>query len=290
MNIERKRQILLQVNGLPTLPKVMSKLIEISDNPNTTAPQLANFLSNDPVLTTRILRIANSSFYGFPQKIGTINLAIVVLGFQSIKDLGLSATVSELFQGREYTSTIDKTKFWLHSIASAAACRIMSRECGFNSPGEVFITGLLHDIGLLVLSKQTHDEYKKVISNALENGKGIFETEEKLLGFNHADLSGWLLENWKIPPCQVAAIYHNYTPWNCEEKPNLSMLVNFSDILAQRNGYSIFPNIPDFEGTLKVDERVINYLNLRLDENGDVDWNYYNNLLKLDITMMYEFY
>lgn len=94
-HLERMRRIAQRVNSIPTLPVVMSKIIEMVDDPKTTAGQLADFIGRDQALTIKILKLANSAFYGFPQKIGTINLAIVVLGFESVKDLGLSAAVVE---------------------------------------------------------------------------------------------------------------------------------------------------------------------------------------------------
>lgn len=263
----------------------MSKLIELVENPETTAPELARFISNDPALTAKILKLSNSAFYGFPQRIGTINLAIVVLGFQSVKDLGLSAAVVETFGEEGYLRFFDPNKFWLHSIAVAAGCKILSREGKFKVAGEIFVTGLLHDIGVLVLSHQIPDEYEKVIEDIRTRKLQAYDAELEHLGFTHADVGGWLLEKWNLPAHQAAAVYDYPHPWLSFRQPNISMLINFSDILARRSGYPRYEeaSIPELH------PKVISYLNLKSDDKSEIDWKYYCDLLEHEMSLAKDF-
>ena len=283
--MERVSQIAHYVKNMPTLPVVMMKLIELVDDPNTTAPKLARFISNDPPMTSKILKLANSAFYGFPHKIGTINLAIVVLGFQSVKDLALAATVVKTFGGGECDEFFKPIKFWTHSIAVAAGCKILGQEGSFKITGEIFISGLLHDVGVLILCNEISELYKKALYEARYHGTDLYDAEMDILGFNHADLGGWLLESWKLPPHQIAAVYDHPNPWLSFRRPNLGMLVHFSDHLAKRLGYGLFNDeiLPDLH------PKVGAYLNLKQTEEGEIDWPYYEDLLEREMERAQEF-
>ncbi|MCH8285272.1 HDOD domain-containing protein, partial [candidate division KSB1 bacterium] len=113
---EQIKRIAQNVLSLPALPTIIAQMIELIDNPRTSASQLTKLISTDQVLTAKILKLANSAYYGFPRRIGTINLAIVVLGFDTIKDLGLSASIIDRFKRRSGNSSFDMSLFWEHSI------------------------------------------------------------------------------------------------------------------------------------------------------------------------------
>ncbi len=271
-HLERMRRIAQRVNSIPTLPVVMTKVIEMVDDPNTTAGQLADFISRDQALSMKILKLANSAFYGFPQKIGTINLAIVVLGFESVKDLGLSAAVVETFHTDQLGHEIDINKFWVHSIAVAAGCKILARNSNINISGEIFIAGLLHDIGKLVLLRYLADEFHEANESAKKKKQELYKAELEILGFSHADMGGWLAEQWSLPFHQSNAIYYHPYPWLSFREPNLAMLVNFANVMAHKAGHST-----DLDGGAlpELHPKVISYLNLKLCDDGRVDWPFY---------------
>jgi len=270
-HLERMRRIAQRVNSIPTLPVVMAKVIEMVDNPRTTAAQLAEFISRDQALTIKILKLANSAFYGFPQKIGTINLAIVVLGFESVKDLGLSAAVVETFQGSGYGDESDLSKFWEHSVAVAAACKILTRGTNVNIAGEIFVAGLLHDIGKLVLLRFLADEFRLAAEAAEKKKVELYKTELEQLGFSHADVGGWLAEQWNLPFHQSNAIYYHPYPWLSFREPNLAMVVNFANVLAHKAGH--IPGIPG--AAPEAHPKVSSYLKVRRTEGNEIDWEYY---------------
>jgi len=277
--LERMRLITQRVNNIPTLPEVMTKIIQMVDDPRTTANLLAEYIGRDQALTAKILKLANSAFYGFPQKIGTINLAIVVLGFESVKDLGLSAAVVETFREGEYNGVFDLHHFWVHAVAVAAGCKIVSRHMKVNISGEIFVAGLLHDIGKLILCRHLTEEYIVVIKTAREQKKDIYRMELELLGFNHADVGGWLSEQWNLPQHQTNAIYYHPYPWLSYREPNLAMLVNFANLLANKAGYDAIEDIVAPE----MHPKVITYLHLKKCSETEVDWEYYLNLLSVEM-------
>lgn len=275
-HLERMRRIAQRVNNIPTLPTVMAKVIEMVDDPKTTAAQLADFISRDQALTLKILKLANSAFYGFPQKIGTINLAIVVLGFESVKDLGLSAAVVETFQSGTFADEAELNKFWEHSVAVAAGCKILARGSNINISGEIFVAGLLHDIGKLVLMRFLGEEFLAAIEQAQAKKGELYKSELELLGFSHADVGGWLAEQWNLPFHQSNAIYYHPYPWLSFREPNLAMVVNFANVLAHRSGYH-----PKSSGAApEPHPKVTSYLKVKRKEGNEIDWEFYQTALK----------
>jgi len=269
------RQITQRVNNIPTLPAVMMKVIHMVDDPKTTAAALSEFIGRDQALTAKILKLANSAFYGFPQKIGTINLAIVVLGFESVKDLGLSASVVEAFDEKEYGDVFDLHRFWVHSVAVAAGCKILTRHVRVSIAGEIFVAGLLHDLGKLILCRFLTDDYRKVVAEASGRKEEIYQIELEQLGFSHADVGGWLAEQWNLPQHQTSAIYYHPYPWLSYREPNLAMVVNLANLLAYKSGYEPF----EYAAPPQLHPKVISYLKLKKTEAGEVDWEHYQTSL-----------
>ncbi|MFN3821343.1 MAG: HDOD domain-containing protein [bacterium] len=266
------RRITQRIPSVPTLPEVMTHIIQMVDNPSTTALELAEVIGKDQALAAKILKLANSAFYGFPQKIGTIHLAIVVLGFQSVKDLGLSAAVMEVFNDEDFQGPLDLHQFWIHTIAVAAGCKVVGTSPKITVSGEIFVAGLLHDIGKLVLCRHLNPEYQEVLETAQRTRKNLTQVENQLLGFNHADVGGWIAEQWNLPRHQVNALaYHPY-PWLTYREPNIGMIVNFANLLAYRAGY---PAVDGLEFPI-YHHKVGSYLNLkRKGGTEDVDWDFY---------------
>lgn len=231
---KKLRNLMYKMTELPTLPTVVAKLIELVNNPKTSASTLSKLISSDQVLTARILKLANSAFYGFPRKIATVNLAIVVLGFNAVKDLALSVWVIDQFSGFAGNSFFDINAFWEHSIGCGVAGKMMARKFGYRVSGEAFVAGVLHDIGKVVLSQYLKREFEEI--NRLVHKRDILflEAEMEVLGVTHAQLGGWLAERWGLPGQLVESITYHHEPHKAKKNPELTALVHFSDILCRR--------------------------------------------------------
>lgn len=276
---ERIQNVTAKLEKLPTLPAVMMKIVEMADDPDITAPHIARFISHDQSITAKILKLANSPFYGLSQKIGNINLAIVVLGTKAVKDLALAATVADLFRQGDFCAVSDLKRFWAHSIAVMSACRVIVQEKDFSLSSDITTIGLLHDIGKIVFCIEIEDDYKLVEELVRRDAVSTFTAEMALFNFSHADVGGWLIENWSLPPYQVEAIYNHHQPWLSDSDPNIAMIVNFADLLAIKAGYTWI----DKNRYIELDDRVINYLELKKDGTDAVDWDYYMDLLTADM-------
>jgi putative nucleotidyltransferase with HDIG domain len=230
---KRIKRITDSLISLPTLPTVIAKMLELVDNPRTSASSLAGLIMQDQVLTARILKLANSSFYAFPRQIATVKLALVVLGFESVKEMALSLSVLSSLKG-ESNRHFDISQFWQHSVSVGAGSRMLARETCYRLAGEAFVAGLLHDIGKVVLSQYLPEEFAEVQDRIWERGQPCEEAEKIVLGVTHAEIGAWLAERWNLPVTLVEAIRWHHHPEACPRNPELPLLVCLSDYLSEK--------------------------------------------------------
>jgi len=234
---QRLKRITQSIIGLPTLPTVITELISLIDNPKTSARNVSQLISTDQALTAKILKLANSAFYGFPREIATVQHAVVVLGFETVKNLGLSVSVLERFSGTDADGSgdeFDRQKFWEHSIACGVAARLLAGKLRYRMSGEAFAAGILHDIGRLILSQYFPVEFAEVLSVMREEHLYIGKAEEKVLGVTHADVGSWLAERWNLPDQLEQAIAMHHTPGRVDGPAELPSLIHLADFLCRR--------------------------------------------------------
>lgn len=220
-----------RLSKLSTLPYIAAKVVELVENPKTSASTLGKIISMDQVLAARILKLANSAYYGFPRKISTINLAIVVLGFNTLRDLVVSLSVIDQFSTKA-NEFIDPKLFWKHALDVGMGARAFSQGVHYPIPGEVFVGGLLHDIGLLVLLQEFPDLLTEVCNEVSNTGMDFDEATKKILGCSKADVSAWLVEGWNLPPTLVNAIRYHLAPQNEPDSSQLTWIIHLADQIS----------------------------------------------------------
>lgn len=224
---------------LPTLPLVANRMLQMVDDPGVSADRMSNALGEDQVLTARILKLANSSYYGYPRKIGTVRLAILVLGFDAIKDLVLSVSVMDMFRAGETGGLFDPAACWDHSLRVAAASRSLARILRWRGVGEAFTAGILHDIGKVVLHQYHARQFDDMIRHAKESGIDPQEAELEVLGATHAEVGGWLAAKWNLPEALVQAIRFHHSPGEAGDTGAAhAALLHVADVVVHRLGYS----------------------------------------------------
>ncbi|MGE4158661.1 MAG: HDOD domain-containing protein [Planctomycetota bacterium] len=236
MNDDRKAKldkILDGIQGLPTLPTILGRINDMMMDPNTTAKEMGQLISSDPAITSKILRVVNSSFYGFPSRITTVTHAIVILGFNTVKSIVLSVSVFGAFKGASGTSLFDMNKFWEHSISTGACTKIIASHCGYSAPEEFFISGLLHDVGKIVFRQHLEQEYETCCRIALDKKIPIRMAEEEVFGVGHAELGAHLMEKWKLAKGFVNSIRHHHNPGLGGDEQKIASVVHLGDIMAR---------------------------------------------------------
>jgi diguanylate cyclase (GGDEF)-like protein len=184
--------------NLPSLPAIAVQVLELAQCPQIDIQEIARVISKDPALTTKILRVVNSSFYGRSQAVSTVNQALVILGIQSVKTLVLGfslATDMAKRKGKGFNHLL----YWKRSICSATAAKTIAAKTNLVQQDEAFLVALLMDIGVLVLDAVLGDQYGEICAKSPTHNHRL-EVEQETLGMNHADVAGILAQQWKLPP------------------------------------------------------------------------------------------
>jgi len=222
------------VTDLPTLPAVASKIINLVNNPRTSANDITQVISRDPALAAKVLRLVNSAYYGFPRQIKTITHAIMILGFKDLKNLVVSASVFKMFKGQANLIDIDLEALWQHSIGCAICAKLLAIRKKSKEPEEAFMAGLLHDIGKILLRQYWKKEFAEVIQMVKEKSIWIKEAEEKVLGITHAEVGAVLANKWNLPATLSKAIHMHHQPQKAKESEyELAALTHAADVFCR---------------------------------------------------------
>jgi len=205
-------KLLDRIEGLPVLPVVAVKLLEITEDELSSAKDVASLIESDPSLTAKTLKMANSPVYRKSGDIGTIPDAVRFIGFNAVKSTVLTLSVMGLFDARRDGNSFDPDAFWLHSLACGVCCRDLSTQTrsGSSFVEESFVCGMLHDVGKILLFQYLPEEWEQVMQVADRNKMSVAEAERTVLGVDHASVGSELLRRWKIPEhiCDAISLHH----------------------------------------------------------------------------------
>ena len=229
-------RILKTVKDAPTLPTVYTALCDAMSNPHSTANEVAKIVSMDQASTIKILRIANSSFFGFSGRIENIQRAIVILGFNEVRNLIMASSVMTMFSRKESTTGFKPNDFWAHSLSVGLLARAIGKLAKCTNVENFFVAGILHDIGKLYFYQFAHEEFVRAISSVEKEGRLIRDVEVEVFGMDHALMGSSLADHWKLPePIRDAIHYHHFGI--AGDKPDLLVAsVHLGDILARALG------------------------------------------------------
>lgn len=216
-----------QVGELPTLPHVVQKLASMIGRPNVSAEEIGALIEKDQVLSAKVLRLANSPFYGFPSRIASVAHAVVVLGLNVVKDLTLCATAFDMMKNA------GMNELWRHSLGVAITAHILGTKASLKNPEEVFVAGLLHDIGKVVLYVKWTDVGRHITATTQKTGRSLMEAEQDLFDVTHADVGGWLATAWHLPTSLREPILHHHKPAAAQDAPLQTAIVHVADILVK---------------------------------------------------------
>ena len=227
--------LIQQIGSLPTLPSVIVRVNEQVNNPKTSALDLARTILEDQSLTARLLRLVNSPFYGFPRRIATVTEAVTILGFHPVRNLLLTASIVDLLVTEE-TPEFSPTHLWEHSVATAVGAGLLARYARHEDREEVFVAGLLHDVGKLVLFHLVTQDYLKVLGVARAEDVAIRVAEQRILGFTHDHVGGLLAERWRLPVRLSEAVAYHHRPDLAQTAKREASIVHAADVFTRALG------------------------------------------------------
>ncbi|MGV1098442.1 HDOD domain-containing protein [Thiovibrio sp. JS02] len=224
------RKALREIKNLPTLPGIVLKLTKMAEDPDTTTEQMGKVISKDHILAAKLLKLVNSAFCGFPQRISSLNSAIILLGFNVIKSLIISASIFEVMESQDI-------ELWEHSLGSAVVCSVLAKRLGVKDPEEVSTAGLIHDIGKVAIKMELPREYELITEMVQSKKISRLEAEREVLGLDHAEVGGWLARSWNLPNKLVEPIATHHDPRLAKDEQLASAIVHFGNVMIRGMGY-----------------------------------------------------
>ncbi len=234
------RQVISNIRNLPTPPIVFHQIQKVINDPKVSAGQIASILSEDPAMSVKVLKLTNSAFYGLAREIDSVKQAVIVVGMEAIKNLVLSASVLDMFKGDKVDQEFQEG-FWRHSLAVGFCARILARKVKSRSiidPDAAFSGGLLHDIGKVVMNCFLPDEYAAVAAERVRDTQSqTYEIEERVLGYNHAQVGSVLAEQWKLPHRLAEAVAFHHHPELSDGDQPVPHIIHVANYIAKKTFY-----------------------------------------------------
>ncbi len=235
---------IVQTTGdLPTMPHLASLIMSKLSNPNTSTNEINEIISKDQSLAARVLKIANSAFYGCPRAITSLSDAVGIMGFNSIRSLVMASALRDFFK----TSGLAEKLLWEHSIVAGAVSKLIAKSIRFSKSEEAFLAGLLHDIGKVVLYIKLPDEMSGIVQEVYNNSGSTFrEAEQEAFGFDHAQVGELVARKWNFAEEIVEVIGNHHRPEQAKTLPQLSFIVSLANDFCHKLSIGPTRN-PDLE-------------------------------------------
>ena len=230
VNDDLRGEIISRLEDLPTLPFVMEKLLHIVGKGDYSMAEVADIISKDQAISAKVLRVANSAYYGFPRQILDVKQAVVLLGANEVCNIALSVSVFDFFHAR-YPLPIDAVAFWRYNLGVAVGSVVIGKKVGFTPVRVLYLSGLLHDVGKAVLNFFLPEHYIKVVKACSCSGKEV-EVERKVLGVDHCEVGGIVGEMWNFPRHIVSTMRYHCDPAGAQDDAELVSIVHVAECIV----------------------------------------------------------
>jgi HD-like signal output (HDOD) protein len=224
----------------------VARLLALYGEEKYSMGELVRILESDPAIASRLLRLANSAYYGFHRQVSTIQRAVIIVGQVTVQAVALAASLAEAWEGRTVPSQAED--LWVHAYQCGMGCRYLAQRLPaspWRSPGDaLFLTGLLHDVGKLLFLAQSPEAYVADLT-AAERREDLLARERDRFGQDHAEAGGDALDSWSFPPCMAAAVrYHHAGGLRAELRPDWEVLTTVDDLLRGLSAASSDSELP----------------------------------------------
>lgn len=223
------------VRGTPelqSLPEIYSRVTRVIEHPNSSSEEIAKVVMEDPGLSTRLLKLVNSSLFSFPGEIDTISRAIALVGTQQLRDLATAACVIEMFEDVT-TDFANMQGYWNHCLGTAVCARLLASYCEEENIERCFVAGLLHDIGSIVIYLRGGKRLKRLISRCQKDKQLITTAERATFGFDHTDVGRELLALWGLPDVLQEAVNSHHVPSRAKRFPRVACITHIAEFLVE---------------------------------------------------------
>jgi len=240
------KQYVQQITQLPTIPVIAQEILKLVHDEFTSVDKLDNIIENDPPITAKILSVANSAFFGYKTTTRTIHDAILRIGFNNVKDVALGVSLMTVFEEDEGRGkAFDYQRIFNHSVTVGAVAQLISKDLKMKFTEDIFMNGILHDLGYLVLNKYFPDTYMQVLG-LFEKGKNLLEAEKDVFDFTHAEIGAWLAEKWNLPEGVLETILYHHNPSLAKKNLEHAAVIHIADYIVSRGIFTVIKDNPNY--------------------------------------------
>jgi putative nucleotidyltransferase with HDIG domain len=229
-------QIIMAAGDLPTIPIVATKVMQLMEDENATADDLARVVASDPAVAARVLKISNSSFYGCQRQIQTLPHAIMMLGFVTLKSVVVAASVKQVYHPFGLTGKL----LWEHSFGAGLAARIIASDTRLVNAEEAFLGGLFHDLGKIIMNFLDKEKFQEVMQRCYNDGIDFEQAERTLFPYTHEEVGALVIKKWNFPDHLMKAVMAHHTLALAEDEDpylvRLTCVVSLANIFCHRYG------------------------------------------------------
>ncbi len=206
------KSIVKKIDGLKPIPQVASKVMSIAEDPESSMHDLSNVIVYDTAVTTNLLKVANSAYFGLSEKVDSVHQAIVLIGMDQVANLVLLSAGSENLKGSQEGYDLEAGDLWKYSVSSALIARELAEKKGAKETQLIFTAALIKDIGKVILNQYVKDSFDNINTLVIEQNFTFREAEKEVIGIDHAELGGMVAENWKFSPKMIEIIRNHHLP------------------------------------------------------------------------------
>lgn len=266
MREDLSESIIESIVTLPTIPSILADLNGAIADPDSSASDIAGIISRDPATTTKVLRLANSAYYGLRSKVSTIKHAVTMLGFNIIRNLVLTATVFDISSQNSISGLFERDMFWRHSLGVGVAAKVVAKEAFPNAAyrgDEFFVCGLLHDLGKIILGQYLQQKFEDALVLSRDESIPLYEAEKTTIGCDHSEVGGLLASRWSLSGEIIAAVGHHHAPLEVSaEQFEYAAVTHLADVITRvkeiGSGGGANPTLDrEVWDALKIDKRKI---------------------------------
>jgi HD-like signal output (HDOD) protein len=239
-----RKKIVKRINDLPPMPKVLLKAREVLSDPNSSFKDISKIIETDQAIAAKILKVANSAYYGLSGMVSSIHQASVVLGYQTLEQVITMVSSSSLLGKQLRGYGLDAGVLWKHSLATALASRLIAKKRTPSLENDAFSVGLIHDAGKLAMDPYVASKRKEIDLFLRETSPSFLEAERRTLGFDHTEIAQDLCQKWKLPENQAAAMRYHHTP-EASNGNQLAYVVCLANAISAQAGFGGGPGFED---------------------------------------------
>jgi len=241
--------LIQKVDQIPTLPIVSNQIMGLLSDENVSIKKVAGLIEKDQALAVKILKIANSAFYGTLSKVSTIDHALVILGLKEVRGILLAFSIRNFFPD-DTGEGFDRTRFWKHSIICSQVAKYLARHFRVQRDDTLFLSGLIHDMGKVVFDQYFHDEFLQIIDYVESNNESFSKAEKEILGITHYQVAAELLKRWKFPEKVLMNVFYHHAPWQDKNYLAGSIVIYLANMFTKFAGYPCLAS----EKKVKIDQ------------------------------------